>query len=184
LVAACAGAREVVITDYPEESLLDNLRWNVTENTRALRAAGAAVDLSGVSVEGHLWGKETASLGDEYDILILSDLIFNHSQHTALLLSAERLIAPTGRAYVFHSHHLPQFYLRDLGFFTLAKRRGWVVKRVVREHRGVMFAEDEGDVGKRGTVWGWEMRFVGIGGGSWDPEEHSEGLRDIIKDSV
>lgn len=186
LVAGCAGAEKVVITDYPEESLLDNLRWNVRENTRILRSARCGTDLSAhVSVEGHLWGKDTASLGKGYDILILSDLIFNHSQHIALLYSSEALITPhSGRAYVFHSHHLPQYYLRDLGFFTLAAERGWRVTRVVKEHRGVMFTEDKGDEAKRGTVWGWEMRFVGVGSGWWDPEEHSDGLTRIMRESV
>lgn len=185
LVAACCAAGKVMVTDYPEDSLLDNLRWNVRENTRILRSAGCLTALEDVvQVEGHLWGKHPDLLGGKYDILVLSDLIFNHSQHLALLQSCEALISPTGRAYVFHSHHLPQFYLRDLGFFTMAEERGWRVRRVVKEERGVMFEEDQGDRGKRGTVWGWEMVFEGQGRGGWDPEEHSEGLAGIIRSEV
>ncbi|KAI5449142.1 Protein N-terminal and lysine N-methyltransferase efm7 [Naganishia albida] len=183
LVAACCGAEKVCVTDYPEEALLDNLRHNVRENKRILAAARAEVDLEDVvQVQGHLWGKHPERLGAGYDILVLSDLIFNHSQHAALLVTCQALITPeTGKAYVFHSHHLPQYYLRDLGFFTIAAERGWRIRRVVKEARGVMFEADQGDVRKRGTVWGWEMTFVGVGKGFWDPEEHSEGLKAILE---
>jgi nicotinamide N-methyltransferase len=227
LVCGVLGAGKVVVTDYPEDALLDNLRWNVSENGRLLKQAlqdceAAADDESAemvrtwgerMVVAGHLWGKTSSELLDiitdvptlptsrsnsnsnpppspssprKYDILILSDLIFNHSQHLALLQSCEALITPrTGKAYVFHSHHLPQYYLRDLGFFQLAQERGWVVRRVVKEHRGVMFQEDQGDEEKRATVWGWEMRYSGKGEeGRWDREEHSEGLGKIMEDEV
>ncbi|KAJ9113665.1 hypothetical protein QFC22_005974 [Naganishia vaughanmartiniae] len=221
LICGVLGARKVVITDYPEDVLLDNLRWNVVENGRilgqALQRSDCAVEDESAAemvrtwdermvVAGHLWGKNTEELLDiisnvptqslsatpppppltasqrKYDILILSDLIFNHSQHSALLNSCEALITPlTGKAYVFHSHHLPQYYLRDLGFFSLAKERGWVVRRVVKERRGVMFQEDEGDEEKRATVWGWEMCFGGPGGkGRWEREEHSQGLGEVM----
>lgn len=183
LVAGVIGAPKVVVTDYPEDALLANLRWNVAENARVLRSAGCDDTLEErITVSGHLWGKHPELLGTGYDILILSDLIFNHSQHAALLDSSESLIKRhTGRAYVFHSHHLPQFHLRDLGFFTLARERGWRIRRVVKEHRGVMFARDQGDEEMRGTVWGWEMRWEGPGGvGVWDAEEHSVGLSGVV----
>ncbi|KAJ9096826.1 hypothetical protein QFC21_005097 [Naganishia friedmannii] len=216
LVCGVLGAGKVVITDYPEDALLDNLQWNVHENGRVLKDALSSSEAASdekaemvrtwderMVVAGHLWGKNTSELLDiitdvptpyasnpppgstsrrKYDILILSDLIFNHSQHLALLQSCEALITPsTGRAYVFHSHHLPQYYLRDLGFFQLAQERGWVVRRVVKEHRGVMFQEDQGDEEKRATVWGWEMKWDGEGrAGSWNREEHSESLGKIM----
>lgn len=121
-----------------------------------------------------------------FDTLILSDLIFNHSQHAALLDSCEALIEPSegllsetstssaavdnnsseipaggggGIALVFHSHHLPQHKDRDLGFFRLARERGWHVRQVLKKRVGVMFEEDGGDVEDRAHVWGWEMRW-------------------------
>ncbi|KAJ9105558.1 hypothetical protein QFC19_003540 [Naganishia cerealis] len=220
LVCGVLGAAKVVVTDYPDEDLLDNLRWNVAENGRRLAPLADARRMwdERMVVKGHLWGKKTDELLDlvdgtppspplltddvspppqpipleraderrKYDILILSDLIFNHSQHHSLLHSCEALITRrTGRAYVFHSHHLPQWYLRDLQFFRLAEQRGWRIRRVVREHRGVMFAEDQGDVEKRSTVWGWEMRWDGEAiGGSWDREEHSEGLTQVMQQAA
>lgn len=168
-----------------------------------------------VVIEGHLWGKKpeellqclpedndsSAEAGPSkpsdrphsrrrYDTLILSDLIFNHSQHAALLDTCEAVITPStgllaedaetghpesraaaleagagGVALVFHSHHLPQHKDRDLGFFRLARDRGWHVRQVLKRRVGVMFEEDGGDVEDRAHVWGWELRWPGSGGG-------------------
>ena len=102
----------------------------------------------------------------KFQLLLLSDLIFNHSQHLPLIHSLESLIdtLPTShsRALVFHSHHLPQHRDRDLKFFDLAKKRGWEVKNVVEMKVGVQFVDDGGDVGLREKVWGWEMKWDGV----------------------
>lgn len=100
---------------------------------------------------------------NKFQTLLLSDLIFNHSQHIPLLRSLEALIdPPSGVALVFHSHHLPQHRARDLRFFTLAEKRGWTVDNVVEEVRGVQFEKDGGDVSLRERVWGREMRWDGV----------------------
>jgi nicotinamide N-methyltransferase len=78
LTAAVDGAEKVVITDYPDQSLVDNMIWNADVNlTPDVRER--------VDVEGFVWGAKTGSLlaksgGKGYDVLILSDLVFNHSQ--------------------------------------------------------------------------------------------------------
>jgi nicotinamide N-methyltransferase len=106
---------------------------------------------------------DTLPDSSKFQTLLLSDLIFNHSQHLALLRSLERLIDPAcGTALVFHSHHLPQHRARDLKFFELAEKRGWTVESVVEEVRGVQFVDDGGDVGLRERVWGREMRWDGV----------------------
>jgi nicotinamide N-methyltransferase len=78
LTAAMCGAGKVVITDYPDQSLVDNMVWNADVNlTQEVRG--------NVDVEGFVWGAKVDSLleksgGEGYDVLILSDLVFNHSQ--------------------------------------------------------------------------------------------------------
>ncbi|KAF8737665.1 hypothetical protein AX14_012539 [Amanita brunnescens Koide BX004] len=84
IVTAKNGARKVVLTDYPDAELLENLRYNVQANVPdTLR------DL--VDVEGYIWGQQVSPLldllpdsavqsGKGFDLIILSDLIFNHSQ--------------------------------------------------------------------------------------------------------
>lgn len=78
-------APKVVLTDYPDPSLLDNISYNVAENIPQERR-------SCVSVQGYIWGRDPTSLIDalrgpdedgtnrhQFDLLILSDLIFNHA---------------------------------------------------------------------------------------------------------
>jgi nicotinamide N-methyltransferase len=72
------GASKVVITDYPDQSLVDNMIWNADVNLdKGVRG--------NVDVEGFVWGAKVDSLleksgGEGYDVLVLSDLVFNHSQ--------------------------------------------------------------------------------------------------------
>ena len=73
-----AGASKVIITDYPDQSLVDNMVWNADVNLPdEIRER--------VEVEGYVWGAKVDTLlqhsgGEGYDLLILSDLVFNHSQ--------------------------------------------------------------------------------------------------------
>jgi nicotinamide N-methyltransferase len=163
------GKGRVISTDYPDDSLLENIRGNVRRN-----------GLEGsVEVEGFVWGRKCDGIlehlkGDnvqqeeedddlKFDTLLLSDLIFNHSQHIPLIHSMMHLIRPhTGRALVFHSHHLPQWRRRDLHFFRLAKNRGFSVTKVLEEKRGVQFEKDAGDKEVRERVWGWELKWDGV----------------------
>jgi len=84
LTAAMCGAEKTVITDYPDQSLVDNMVWNADVNlTGEIRG--------NVDVEGFVWGAKVDSLmeksgGKGYDVLILSDLVFNHSQVCLLML--------------------------------------------------------------------------------------------------
>ena len=87
----------MVLTDYPDKALLDNLTYNVDRNVQPPRRAA-------VRVMGYLWGSSVDPLlaallqdsatatesdasaadlldeKDSFDLIILSDLIFNHSQ--------------------------------------------------------------------------------------------------------
>ena len=81
-----------------------------------------------VVVEGYTWGTAMTKLQSlvpegKYDVIILSDLVFNHSQHHALLRTCSALLRPkTGCVYVFYTHHRPLLADRDLDFFTIAQR--------------------------------------------------------------
>jgi len=101
-----------------------------------------------------------------FDLIIMSDLIFNHSQHDALLTTSEKALkehrnddenAPKPCLLVFYSHHLPQVAHRDMEFFEKAKGRGWVCEEIVTEKFPPMFPEDSGDEEVRSTVHGWKL---------------------------
>ncbi|TIA94138.1 hypothetical protein E3P81_00355 [Wallemia ichthyophaga] len=155
LVSALEGADKTVVTDYPDEPLLNNLRINVGECLEENAQ-------NKIKVEGFVWGSDIANLlaannGNKFDILILSDLVFNHSQHNSLLKSCKGLIAQGGQCLVFFSHHRPHKAKEDMGFFDKAAEEGWIVERVVEERVGVMFEEDTGDEGVRATVHGFKL---------------------------
>lgn len=138
--ALAAGARKVVATDYPDEELVQNLRYNIQHG-----AAAAAVD--NIVPEGYLWGasasKLTAHLDDGdgdgdggaggFDLLILADLLFNHSEHRKLVSSIQTTLkrAPEPRALVFFTPHRPWLFDRDMAFFDLAREAGFVVEKVL-----------------------------------------------------
>jgi nicotinamide N-methyltransferase len=73
LVCALNGAAQVVLTDYPDPDLVANLQHNVAANVPADAAPR-------VSVAGYVWGRALPPGQDVFDLLILSDLVFNHSE--------------------------------------------------------------------------------------------------------
>lgn len=190
LGCALAGGRTVLITDYADAALLDNIEHNVRANL------GDSDEGRAVAVLGHTWGHdvgpllackskaeaaEAAAAGAEsettatttagtdarpnFDLVILSDLMFNHSQHGALVRTLEGTLrgAPvpefvegkTPCALVFFTHHRPHYAREDMQFIADLEARGWQCDRVVEEYTGAMFENDPGDERVRGTVHGF-----------------------------
>ncbi|KAA1476426.1 hypothetical protein DENSPDRAFT_843387 [Dentipellis sp. KUC8613] len=165
IVAAKNGARKVVLTDYPDAALVDNLAFNVKANVDPEQAQH-------VAVKGYIWGKPVAPLLDviktpahpnaRFDLIIMSDLIFNHSQHDALLNTCEQALStadlrPGPCLLVFYSHHRPRLAERDLDFFRKARERGWHCEEEVVERYPPMFPDDPGEEEVRATVHGWKL---------------------------
>ncbi|OCF75942.1 nicotinamide N-methyltransferase [Kwoniella mangroviensis CBS 8886] len=158
IACTLAGARQVVITDYPDNDLVENMRFNVDVNIPG--------DLRGnVDVVGHLWGHDVKHLmartdNEGYELLILSDLVFNHSQHDALIKTVNSTLSssPDACVLVFFTSHRPHLVKEDNAFFPrlAASGDGWVYQKVVEEWAGAMFEDDPGDEKVRGTVHGWK----------------------------
>jgi len=178
IVAAKCGARKVVLTHYPDRALVDNLTHNIVQNVEPARRGA-------VCVLGYIWGHpvgpllrallpdpshaDAAEAGDDgpdarsgpsFDLILLSDLIFNHSQHRALLATCEHATAPGGCVLVFYTHHLPHLAQRDMEFFEVAREMGWKCEKVLTERFPPMFPEDSGEEEVRSTVHGWKLMRV------------------------
>ena len=149
LICGINGARAVVVTDYPDSDLIENLALNV-------KGCKSLPVMSKVHAAGYLWGADTAELQrlvpeteqeGGFDLLILADLLFNHSEHTKLLQSIQRTLkkAPEAQALVFFTPYRPWLLEKDLAFFSLAKKGGFAVEKIL-EHvmEKVMFDEDPG----------------------------------------
>jgi nicotinamide N-methyltransferase len=86
--------------------------------------------------------------GDEaFDVLILADLLFNHSEHAKLIHTVQLTLkkAPGAKAYVFFTPYRPWLLQKDLAFFDLAREAGFVVEKTFEKVMDkVMFEEDPG----------------------------------------
>lgn len=162
LVSAILGAEKVVVTDYPDPDLILNLRHNI-EHCPALS------DSSHLVAEGFLWGDSADVLKAHlrphdtgFDLLILADILFNHSEHAKLLNSLRDCLKKTAQsvALVFFTPYRPWLLEKDLNFFDLARAEGFVVTKIMeRTTDKVMFENDPGDELLRRTVFGYEVRW-------------------------
>ncbi|SJL04465.1 related to Putative nicotinamide N-methyltransferase [Armillaria ostoyae] len=161
IVTANNGAENVILTDYPDANLIKNMEFNVDKNV--LPSCKQRV-----SVQGFIWGTSVQPLlsslsnTNGFNLIILSDLIFNHSQHDALLNTCEQVLLPhepqsTPSVLVFYTHHRPHLANRDMEFFTKAQSRGWHCEEILTQKFEPMFPDDPGEEEIRATVHGWKL---------------------------
>jgi predicted nicotinamide N-methyase len=99
---------KVVVTDYPEDELIVNINENIENNTTANERENV------VNVQGHLWGSSMEPLlaalsesGDtKFDVIIMADLIANHSQQNKLLQAAREALSDEGVVRSTQPHQL------------------------------------------------------------------------------
>ncbi|KAJ4376181.1 Protein N-terminal and lysine N-methyltransferase efm7 [Neocucurbitaria cava] len=162
LVCALSGASQTVVTDYPDAELIENLRYNI-EHCELLPKPPR------IAAEGYLWGAPVEHLMKQlsnekgFDVLILADLLFNHSEHGKLIKTVELTLkkSSASRAYVFFTPYRPWLFEKDMAFFDLARESGFVVTKTFEKVMDkVMFEEDPGDELLRRTVFGYELQWV------------------------
>lgn len=150
-------AKHVVMSDYPDPDLLSNLELNKKE-------CGVSPEVAArLSVAGYIWGNEATELlncgsqnGERFDLIILSDLIFNHTEHTKLLKSCEMTLKDDGKVFVVFSPHRPKLFHKDKAFFTQAQEEfGYRIIDTFERDYDPMFVEDEETKELRGKVFGY-----------------------------
>ncbi|KAK2005041.1 nicotinamide N-methyltransferase [Colletotrichum falcatum] len=181
LTAGILGARRVVVSDFPDVDIVQTMQKNVDE----------AGDLGAVVVpRGYVWGADVAPLleviaepgaGTEpetetetgkgrtrtgarkkFDVMVLADLLFRHSEHGKLVDTIWNALARErgAVAYVFFTSYRPWLRHKDLAFFDVARERGFLVEQVVeRKMEKPLFEGDPGDVEVQKTVSGFEVRW-------------------------
>lgn len=179
LVCAILGAKVVVVTDYPDPDLIENLQYNI-EHCQAANKAKDQVDIQNIiTAKGYLWGADPSPLlahvgpvtnqaGNSiapikgFDVLILADLLFNHSEHAKLVSTIQQTLArsPQSQALVFFTPYRPWLIEKDLAFFDLVRENGFTVEKVLEEKMDrVMFENDRGDEELRRTVFGYVVKW-------------------------
>jgi len=183
LVCTVLGARKVVVSDYPDPDLVGNLWRNVDAFYDGEKEGKEGKDVVALSerkeeralvAEGYCWGGDVEPLlahlpsdSDEneakgFEVLILADLLFNHSEHGKLVSTIENTLLKQedAKALVFFTPYRPWLYEKDMAFFDLVRERGFVVEKVLEEKmEKVMFVEDRGDEELRRTVFGFVVKW-------------------------
>ena len=145
ICCSIAGAKHVVATDYPDQNLIDNLRFNCSKYPN-------------IDVIGHQWGKDwkavlDANNGEKFDVALLADLVFNHTCHKDLLESLVNCLRRDGYALVTYTHHRTHLVKEDLHFFELAEKKfGFKVEQLGTKTHPPMFEEDFGPIEVRTTA--------------------------------
>jgi nicotinamide N-methyltransferase len=163
IICALRGARKVVVTDYPDLELIENLQYNIDH-------CEALTDRSVIQAEGYLWGNASDRLrvhldgqSDGFDLLILADILFNHSEHQKLIDSLRSTLKKSAdaRALVFFTPYRPWLLEKDLRFFQLAEEASFHVEKLFEKTMDkVMFDNDPGDELLRRTVFGYEVKWI------------------------
>lgn len=161
LICALHGAKKVLVTDYPDPDLVENLQYNIKHSLTLDNQIS-------ITVQGYLWGNDIQpllqSIGSQggFDLLILADILFNHSEHEKLISTLQQTLKKDqdSRALVFFTPYRPWLFEKDLNFFELATQAGFVVNKLF-EHimDKLMFPEDRGDEILRRTVFAYEVTW-------------------------
>lgn len=184
LVAAALGARRVVMTDFPDADILATMEKNIAECRIIPPAAGEAeggrTKADVIISKGFVWGFDPQPLLAElpashpkFDVLILADLLFRHSEHGKLLDTIRDTMARDAgaKAYVFFTSYRPWLQHKDMAFFDLARERGFAVDKILeRKMERPLFEDDPGDREVLKTCTGWVVRWPREGEGKVDGE--------------
>lgn len=168
LVASLIGAKKVVSTDYPDPDLLQNIQYNVdNELYQGQSISSNQASQRNIVVEGYIWGNEYAPLQNhiggenaKFDLIILSDVVFNHTEHTKLLNTTKDLLAQNGKALVVFSPHRPKLLDADLRFFEYAKEFGLKPEKIEMVNWEPMFDEDEETIEIRSRVYAYYLTHI------------------------
>lgn len=154
LISVLSGSFHTVVTDYNESELIENLEYNIKQNIpEALNDK--------ITVLGHTWGKDIDKVlepiqkrgRDLFDVVIASDIIFNHVCHNELLETCRTCLHPDGVLLVVFTHHRPHKAKEDLAFFDLAEASYGLYTQKLFEKKGTpMFERDSGCVEMRSTI--------------------------------
>ena len=183
LVAAAMGCRRAVVTDFPDVDLVANMWRNVDGLGEVL-----GEEVKGrVGVKGFVWGGNVRPLLEElqdgttveqeeeeeeeenevekkggFDVLILADLLFRHSEHGRLVKTIREALGrrKESRAYVVFTSYRPWLRHKDLAFFDGCREEGFVVEQILeRKLDAPLFENDPGDVEVQKTVTGHVVRW-------------------------
>lgn len=168
LVCGVLGARRVVVTDFPDVDLVQNMQKNIDECDAQLGGAAHAIAAT-VVPRGFVWGADVGPIAAElpagetrFDVLVLADLLFRHSEHAMMVKTIRESLKRerAAKAFVVFTSYRPWLRHKDLNFFTLCREDGFVVEKILEQKLDKpLFENDPGDVDVQKTVTGWVVSW-------------------------
>ncbi|KAI5954624.1 EFM7 [Candida jiufengensis] len=158
LICSLNNASEVIATDYPDPDLISHIEYSFNELEKQAK-------LSEYKVKGYIWGNNVNEsiygskepLTDElkFDLIILSDLVFNHTEHHKLLTTCRNSLKRSGKCLVVFSPHRPWLLKDDLSFFETCKEYQFKPEKIDLINMKPMFVEDEETAEVRSRVYSY-----------------------------
>jgi len=160
------GSRVSIITDYPDDRIVNSIRRTVERNAEACRSDHR------VDVIGYEWGTDVTSIrratsslfslqsekeklaenndaavptpnNFSFDVILLSECLWIHRTHAALAESIHKLLNPTtGIVLLTYAHHVPGMEEKDDSFFDIMKEKYGLITTHV-ETRSMQYMWDE-----------------------------------------
>ncbi|RLV95446.1 Protein N-methyltransferase NNT1 [Spathaspora sp. JA1] len=157
LICSLNHASEVVCTDYPDADLISHIEYNFQDLKQK-------TELGEYRVQGYIWGQDVTPLiytqetvevreEDKFDLIILSDLVFNHTEHHKLLTTCRKSLKSTGRCLVVFSPHRAWLLEDDLKFFETCEEYQFKAEKIELVNWKPMFEEDEESAEIRSRVY-------------------------------
>ena len=121
ITSALAGAKEIVLSDYPSQKILENLKGNVEKNmSKEVQTR--------VKVQGHEWGVLTdefsRAYANHFTRILCADCLWMDGEHFGLAKSIFHFLSPeeNARAWVIAGFHTGRPKL--VAFFDTAVQAG------------------------------------------------------------
>ena len=154
MVALALGAKQVVVTDYPDVKLLESIQNQFTSNN-------IFCDQADYHVFGHKWGDieschQILKLSNlhvqKFDLVIVAECLWRdtYCQHKNLLKSCCEFLAEHGTILVAHTFHNPGYEEKDLEFFSRASSEFQLGVKLIETRKNMPYIDgsegDESDV--------------------------------------
>ena len=154
MVALALGAKQVVVTDYPDDKLLESIQNQFVSNKNFYGQ-------SDYLVYGHKWGDieschhilKLSNLDvQKFDVVIVAECLWRdtYCQHENLLKSCCEFLADHGTILVAHTFHNPGYEEKDLEFFSRASNEFQLVVKLIETRKNMPYIDgsegDESDV--------------------------------------
>ncbi|POR31482.1 Protein N-methyltransferase NNT1 [Tolypocladium paradoxum] len=165
--ASIAGTIDAVgfVWGADPEPLLARL---AAPDEECIRDGGASSTAAAARTTTGLQQQQQQQQRPKFDVLVLADLLFRHSEHGALVRTIRQTMRPSpdSAAYVFFTSYRPWKQDRDMAFFDVARAAGLAVEQVAeRKLERPLFDGDPGDLEVQKTVRGFVVRWPETTGG-------------------